>query len=236
MPTGQELTMLKALPLDVKIAKSQQRIREWVDYWGEDNVFVSFSGGKDSTALLHMVRQLYPNVKAVFFNTGLELPQIQRFVRQTKNVEIIQPTTSFIDVILQYGYPMFSKEVSHLIYYARYHGVNAKDTIYYKKLTDEWLDKDGNKSKYNKKKWFNAYLNLPFNLSDNCCERMKKLPSKSYMRKTHSKSILGTMTEESSLRVQAWLKVGCNSFNGDTARSAPPSFWSEIDILCSNYS
>lgn len=36
MPTKQELDMLCALPLDVKIAKSQQRIREWIDYWGED--------------------------------------------------------------------------------------------------------------------------------------------------------------------------------------------------------
>ena len=45
MPTKQELDMLCALPLDVKIAKSQQRIREWIDYWGEDGVYVSFSGG-----------------------------------------------------------------------------------------------------------------------------------------------------------------------------------------------
>ena len=73
--------MLCALPLDVKIAKSQQRIREWIDYWGEDGVYVSFSGGKDSTALLHLVRDVILNIKAVFFNTGLELSQIQRFVR-----------------------------------------------------------------------------------------------------------------------------------------------------------
>ena len=90
MPTKQELDMLCALPLDVKIAKSQQRIREWIDYWGEDGVYVSFSGGKDSTALLHLVREVNPNIKAVFFNTGLELPQIQRFVRETENVDIIQ--------------------------------------------------------------------------------------------------------------------------------------------------
>ena len=39
-------------------------------------VFVSFSGGKDSTVLLKLVRELYPDVKAVFCDTGLEYPEV----------------------------------------------------------------------------------------------------------------------------------------------------------------
>jgi len=152
MPTKQELDMLVALPLDVKIAKSQQRIREWVDYWGEDGVFVSFSGGKDSTVLLHLVRSICPNVKAVFFNTGLELPQIQHFVRETENVDIIQPTISFMDVIKQYGYPLFSKEISGSIYYARHTENKKTSKKEYERLLGISLDKNGNKSKFNKKK------------------------------------------------------------------------------------
>lgn len=53
MPTSEELRLLQALPLDLKVARTKQRIREWVDYWGKDHVCVSFSGGKDSTVLLH---------------------------------------------------------------------------------------------------------------------------------------------------------------------------------------
>lgn len=235
MPTKQELDMLCALPLDVKIAKSQQRIREWIDYWGEDGVYVSFSGGKDSTALLHLVREVNPNIKAVFFNTGLELPQIQRFVRETENVDIIQPTISFIDVIKQYGYPIFSKEISDAIYFARRPECEKSSVSKYNQLIGQDFDKNGNKSKRTKERWFPAYLELPFNISGHCCTRLKKLPSKSYMRKYHRRPIIGTMTEESSLRVSAYLKSGCNSFDGDYARSVPLSFWNESDILLVNY-
>lgn len=78
MPSKDELKILQALPLDIKIAKTQQRIREWVNRFGVDGVYVSFSGGKDSTVLLHIVREICPDVEAVFVNTGLEYPEIQR--------------------------------------------------------------------------------------------------------------------------------------------------------------
>ena len=52
MPTRNELTQLQSLPLELKVMRTQQRIREWVQYYGVDGVYVSFSGGKDSTVLL----------------------------------------------------------------------------------------------------------------------------------------------------------------------------------------
>lgn len=66
MPSREELKLLQALPLNVKISKTQQRIREWIEYYGEDGVYVSFSGGKDSTVLLDIVRKMYPGIEAVF--------------------------------------------------------------------------------------------------------------------------------------------------------------------------
>ena len=72
MPSKEELRMLQALPLEIKVMKTKQRIREWVEYYGVDGVAVSFSGGKDSTVLLHLVRELYPQVEAFFVDTGLE--------------------------------------------------------------------------------------------------------------------------------------------------------------------
>lgn len=64
MPTRTELQQLQALPLAVKVPKTDQRIKEWVDYFGIDGVYVSFSAGKDSTVLLDRTRKLYPNMKA----------------------------------------------------------------------------------------------------------------------------------------------------------------------------
>ena len=65
-----ELKQKQSLPLEAKIAMTLRRIREWYEYW-DGNVYVSFSGGKDSTVLLHLVRQHYPGVPAVFSDTGL---------------------------------------------------------------------------------------------------------------------------------------------------------------------
>lgn len=72
-----ELKMLQSLPLDIKIMKSKRRIEEFVDYMGKDNVYLSFSGGKDSTVLEDIVRQIYGfDIPLVFANTGLEFPEV----------------------------------------------------------------------------------------------------------------------------------------------------------------
>ena len=115
---AQRLKELQALPLDRKIQISQARIIEWYQR-NHGNVVVSFSGGKDSTVLLHLVRTIFPDVPAVFSNTGLEYPEIQRFVRTFPNVEIVAPKMNFSEVISTYGYPLIGKEVAEAIYYAR---------------------------------------------------------------------------------------------------------------------
>ena len=94
-----ELKLLQNYPLDLKVEKTKLRIREWVDYYGEDGVYISFSGGKDSTVLLHIVRSIYPNIEAVFSNTGLEFPEIVQFVKTFDNVTIIKPNITFKQVI-----------------------------------------------------------------------------------------------------------------------------------------
>ena len=106
------------MPLERKIQISQARIIEWYRHFN-GQVVVSFSGGKDSTVLLHMVRSIFPDVKAVFSNTGLEYPEIQQHVMSYPNVDIIRPPMRFDQVITTYGYPLIGKEVAEAIYYAR---------------------------------------------------------------------------------------------------------------------
>ena len=119
MPDIELLKDLQAMPLDMKVAHTKARIREWVSEYGIDGVFVSFSGGKDSTVLLHIARQMYPDIKAVFVDTGLEYPEIRKFVKTFDNVEILRPKMRFDEVIKKYGYPIISKEISECVYGAR---------------------------------------------------------------------------------------------------------------------
>lgn len=220
MPTREELKILQSLPLDVKIIKSQQRIKEWVDFYGEDGVYVSFSGGKDSTVLLDIVRKIYPKIEAVFVNTGLEYPEITDFVSQYNNVRIIYPSKNFKRVIVEHGYPVISKEVSNVIDGAR------KGSISRLKRLDGVL-KNGNKlSDFNIPQW-KFLLKAPFKISDYCCNEMKKKP----FHKVQKKPIIGQLAEESKKRLDGWCESGCNAFNGDTPQSNPLAFWTNNDIL-----
>lgn len=114
-----DLYQMQSLPLSAKIQMTKYRIREWVDCYGEDGIYISFSGGKDSTVLLNLVRAIYPEIPAVFVDTGLEYPEIRMFVKQYDNVEILRPKMNFRQVIEKYGYPFVSKEVANSVYGAR---------------------------------------------------------------------------------------------------------------------
>lgn len=117
--TISDLYQMQSMPLNIKVRMTQNRIRGWVDEYGEDGVYVSFSGGKDSTVLLDIVRKMYPGIVAVFVDTGLEYPEIRDFVKTFDNVEWLKPKKTFRQVIEEYGYPFISKEVSERVYGAR---------------------------------------------------------------------------------------------------------------------
>ena len=114
-----DLYQMQSLPLSAKIRMTEYRIREWVDYYGDDGVYISFSGGKDSTVLLDIARKMYPKIGAVYVDTGLEYPEVREFVKQHDNVEIIRPKMNFRQIIIKYGYPMIGKEVAGCVYGAR---------------------------------------------------------------------------------------------------------------------
>lgn len=116
--TQEELSMLQSLPLSIKIEKTKLRIKEWYEYWN-GQVYVSFSGGKDSTVLLDIARSMYPDIEAVFSDTGLEYPEIKEFVKTFENVTIVRPKYSFKEILTKYGYPIISKEVANVVSNAR---------------------------------------------------------------------------------------------------------------------
>ena len=113
-----ELRQKQSLTLEQKIVLTRARIREWDEFW-DGNVYISFSGGKDSTVLLHLVREMYPETPAVFVNTGLEYIAVRKFAKSFDNVETLYPKMSFDEVIKQFGYPVLGKEICHKLEYAR---------------------------------------------------------------------------------------------------------------------
>lgn len=216
MPTIEDLRDMQALPLEYKIALTRDRIRDAVQRFGENGVYVSFSGGKDSTVLLDIVRSVYPDIEAVFINTGLEYPEIQQFVKTFDNVRIVRPEMPFIDVIRKYGYPLIGKEVAEKISECRHGSRRAKVSFI----------KGAKPTRYDYSRYA-PLLNVDFMIDSRCCKVMKKKPAKSIKKV----DIIATMAEESQLRTAGWLKRGCNAFDCERPISKPMSFWTEQDVL-----
>lgn len=223
-----DLRQKQSLPLEGKIILAEQRIREWYDHWAGD-VYISFSGGKDSTVLLDLVKGLYPDVPAVFVDTGLEYPEVRRFATERADV-VLRPEMRFDQVIKKYGYPVISKEVAQTLCEARKSVKTGKCTYRLKKLNGEAVDKDGNPSQYNIPH-YKYLLDAPFEISHKCCDVMKKAPVKQYEKETSRKAIIGTMAAESKLRTNRYLREGCNAFANKRPMSKPLSIWTEQDIL-----
>lgn len=221
-----ELKQRQQLPMQAKVLMTRQRIREWVNAFGEDGVYISFSGGKDSTVLLDIVRKDYPDIEAVFVNTGLEYPSVRQFALSKENVTELRPAMKFRDVITKYGYPVIGKLFSQCVYEAR----AEKDSKTKRDRIAQFEGKIDNKYSKDYSR-YGFILNAPFLISHKCCDVMKKKPNKKYQRIYDKKPILGTMAEESQLREVTWIKEGCNSFDSKYPTSKPMSFWTEQDVL-----
>lgn len=221
----QQLQQLQKMTLDEKIEYSKMKIKEFVDVCGgTDKVFVSFSGGKDSCVLLHLVRSMYSDdeIVGVFFNTGLEYPEILNHVRTYENIEWVKPRKTVTQVWNEYGVPAVSKETSNYIDDIRNSGsekLRAKRLNYRNSysLSKKWIH-------------FTDEEFFEHDVSNKCCHYFKKLPSKDYIKKSGRHAIVATMSGESSLRLNSWIKHSCNMFTDDVKQSRPMSVWNEQDV------
>ena len=165
----EELEEMQRLPLQRKIQITTARIIEWYQHY-DGKVYVAFSGGKDSTVLLDIVRRIYPDVPAVFSDTGLEFPEVREFVKSCENVTIVRPEMNFRKVIEVYGYPVVSKRVADTVEYGHKPG-----SFRWKELHGEIMRSNGTPSEFNCEKWC-YLLDAPFKVSSRCCTVMKKQP------------------------------------------------------------
>lgn len=222
--TLEELRDLQRLPLDFKVAMTKDRISEFYEYMG-GKVYVAFSGGKDSTVLLHLSRSMYPNIKAVYANTGMDFPSVVKFVHTFENVDYVQPKKRFASIIKEDGLVFPSKDGSRIIKDARKGCTYALMAL--KGKTTLGVD-DAYKKRY---KALNKYVSVDVPISDVCCDLLKEQPMRDYERLTGLKPITAIMAAESSRRTMAWLTKGCNILDSGKERSKPMSFWTEQDVL-----
>jgi 3'-phosphoadenosine 5'-phosphosulfate sulfotransferase (PAPS reductase)/FAD synthetase len=231
MTNQQKMNYLKqrqSLPLEVKIKMTEQRIKQFNDFF-KGNVYVAFSGGKDSTVLLDIARKVCPGITAVFSDTGLEFPEIREFVKTFDNVEIVRPKKSFLQVINEYGYPVISKKVSRFVSDLR-NPTEKNEATRNLRLTGFNSEGKYQPSMKLSKKWLKL-VDAPFKVSNKCCDYLKKQPLQNYSKKTNQKPIIAVMTCESEMREKQYLQHGCNIYKGKSAQSQPMAFWTEQDVL-----
>ena len=211
------------MTLDDKVKRTKQLVMEWYGQF-DGKVYVSFSGGKDSTVLLHIVRHTLgcSDVVGVFDDTGLEYPEIRDFVKKQENIIWIKPKKTFFQVIKEYGWPIISKEQSRYI-----NDVNNPNIC--QKLKDCRLGKVETHYKI-AEKW-KPLINADFKISNRCCDIMKKGPLHSFDKQSGMKGMIATMAGESQLRLEQYMKGDCNAYNAKHPVSKPMSFWNEQDVL-----
>lgn len=204
--TAEELEERQKWLLAQKIDHTLATIDQFVGRC-EGKVFVSFSGGKDSTVLLDLCRIIRPDILAVFSNTGVEFPEIVKFVRDKikagENIQIIRPKLTPKQVWEKYGFPLISKETAQKIHRCRVNP-DSKSAI-------KWLG-DGFFSIA--KRW-RYLLSEAYETSDRCCAKLKKEPFHRYCAETGLNPIIGVMASESAMRKGQYLRNGgCNAFEG----------------------
>lgn len=204
------------LPLDAKIVFTQKKIREWYEHWRGD-VYLIYSGGKDSTVLMDIIKGLYPDVPAVFCDTGLEYPEVRNLALKNADI-VLKPRMTFKQVIERFGYPLPSKEQAYFIRQARHSTPRTRQL----RLGD---------GRYAVSSKWRYLVNAPFEISEQCCNEMKKKPFRNFERERELYCITAMMADESSLRERQYMQRGCNAFEGKHKTSMPMAIWTEQDVL-----
>lgn len=231
-------------PYELKPSFSMKRIYQWWKNWN-GMVYISFSGGLDSTIMAYVVCQAYMQyrlkgtIPLVFSDTGTEFPEIREFVkeytewlkRQFPELDIqlvvIRPKTNFKMVCEKEGFPIISKENATKIRKLRHSNLSDKYRNYL--LNGDERGKFGMLAK----KW--QYLankeETIFDISEKCCDILKKEPFKRYFKETGRYPFIGITQDESFMRENKYNHTGCNVYDGNTIKSQPLGFWTKQDVL-----
>lgn len=93
-----------------RLSRLIQTSKAFASYENNENGYksiISFSGGKDSIALAHLLKEF--NMNMVFIDTRIEFPETYAIINQYKNnggrLEIVKAENSFFSLCKEKGYP-----------------------------------------------------------------------------------------------------------------------------------
>lgn len=194
------------------LADRIQKIQQIIGQYGEENFYISFSGGKDSTVLSALVDMAIPNnnIPRVYANTGIELNMIRDFVfemaKADKRVVVIKPSVPIKQMLEKEGYPFKSKVHSHVVNLYQIGSKNKMVLGYLGKRPQTWHSDTCPKVLRYQFTSENA-----LRISDACCVQMKENPLMKWANENNKQiAIIGVMREEGGRRT----KSNCMVFSG----------------------
>lgn len=211
------------LPYEKKVLWAKEKIREFLEQF--PNSYIAFSGGKDSSVLLHLVRSIKTDCVAIFSDTTMELPEIYSHINNTQNVITNSNNYDFKDIWEKKGYPLVSKQIALKVNRFR----NTKKAKNY-----NFLNTIIGNGKFKISKKYHHLLDKEFfkwEISEQCCHYFKNNNCGSNLCLKENTSFVGTRANESKIREQNWVQYGCNVYKGNKdSISRPLSIWSDRDI------
>jgi len=186
------------------------------------NPIICWSGGKDSTVVLHLTLKHIPDIRVIHVDTGVLFPETNNFVKKLSkkwnlNIEIMKNNDiDFWTIVDKYGWPIFGKNIS----------CNVGRAI-----------RTGNIR--NKLSTFEKILaNNNVRLSMKCSEYLLEIPTKVAEKEYNADlKIIGIRALESRARVRLWSDYGDYYYvkryykrNHGIWKFSPISTWLEKDI------
>ncbi len=253
--SNKELKERQAFPLEEKILWAIYKYIDYVEVYGLENVFISYSGGKDSDVVCDIIDRLHagefegmlhplyqflyarfikgnPAPEKVFCNTGLEWPEIVKHVKSRyPNATILKPKMGFTKFISTQGVAVGSKKIATTIRRLKSYIENpSPKNEATKNLYLTGIKRDG--SVGNSKipdRWLKL-LDAPFNVTEKCCDVFKKDPIHEFTKSNGKKAIIGTTAAGSDNRTVSYMMTGCISWEKGKEKCRPISIFLEEDI------
>lgn len=217
--TYDELVRLQGLGLDAKIAWARVAIEKALDTLKTPSL--AFSAGKDSTVLLHLLRQYSPDIATIYGNTTIEFPECVKFARWLKdewdlNYYEAKPDVTFWWVVEEYGWPLMGKTF----------GVGG---VAHKSSRERFFAELEERGEL----YGDYAIQAEVPISSACCTYLKERPSQKLQRELGVDGVfLGIMASESRQRMFNFLEYGewYYARSQKMWKCHPLAIWNDEDI------